>query len=87
MTPHPRDSSDTQVCPNCTGCGSSKESSCDEPCGVWLEWHDAQVAAKVLDEVYGNLVLEWNRFDGDDPYEFFEVAKLLIESLRQREQP
>jgi hypothetical protein len=73
-------------CPFRKGCEDG-ESWCSWPCDKWFEWHDAQVAAKVLDELYGNLVLEWNRFDGDDPYEFYETVKNLIETLRQREQP
>jgi hypothetical protein len=34
----------TAYCPSCIGCGSEKDSSCDEPCPVWLEWHDAAIA-------------------------------------------
>jgi hypothetical protein len=38
------------TCPNCKGCDSSKESSCDEPCPVWLEWHDQIIRNEVMDK-------------------------------------
>jgi len=76
-------------CPNCIGWGSGKESSCDEPCGVWLEWHDAQVAAKERERVLGELLAHVDKHVIIFHQERFlkpEAIQDIVDALRQREQ-
>jgi len=84
----------TNECPNCIGCGSEKESSCDEPCPAWLDWHDAQVCAKERERVLSDLQTKANQRQTDAETEDGNVIEVIekgevlawIDAMRQREQ-